>query len=67
MSDLDKQIEQLRKGQFLPEKIVYELCQKAKEIFIEEGNIQRVDPPVVIVGDIHGQFYDLSVKSRHID
>lgn len=35
------------------------MCQKAKEIFIEESNILRVDAPVIICGDIHGQFYDL--------
>lgn len=37
----------------------------AKEILMEESNIQRVDAPVIvssahqICGDIHGQFYDL--------
>lgn len=35
------------------------LCFKARELFIEEGNVQRVDAPVTICGDIHGQFYDL--------
>jgi serine/threonine-protein phosphatase 4 catalytic subunit len=32
---------------------------QAREIFVEEGNVQRVDAPVTICGDIHGQFYDL--------
>jgi len=35
------------------------LCQKAMEILMEESNVQRVDAPVTICGDIHGQFYDL--------
>jgi len=35
------------------------LCDKAREILIEESNVQRVDTPVTICGDIHGQFYDL--------
>lgn len=36
-----------------------ELCSLCRDILIEEDNIQRVDSPVVICGDIHGQFYDL--------
>lgn len=59
MSLLDKQIEKLKRCELLTEEEVYDLCQKTIEIFIEEGNIQRVDTPVTICGDIHGQFYDL--------
>ncbi|KAI8321218.1 Metallo-dependent phosphatase [Martensiomyces pterosporus] len=58
-SDLDRQIEQLRRCEIISENEVKELCNKAREIFIEESNVQRVDAPVTICGDIHGQFYDL--------
>lgn len=58
-SDLDRQIEQLRKCQIIKESEVKALCSKAREILIEESNVQRVDSPVTICGDIHGQFYDL--------
>ncbi|KAI9184466.1 phosphoprotein phosphatase PP4 catalytic subunit [Blastocladiella emersonii ATCC 22665] len=59
MSDLDRQIEQLRNCELIKESEVRELCAKAREILIEEANVQRVDAPVTICGDIHGQFYDL--------
>lgn len=58
-SDLDRQIEQLKRCEIIKEAEVKELCQKAMEILMEESNVQRVDAPVTICGDIHGQFYDL--------
>lgn len=59
MSDLDRQIEQLKRCEPLKEAEVKALCQKAMEILVEESNVQRVDSPVTLCGDIHGQFYDL--------
>ncbi|CAG8619997.1 12338_t:CDS:10 [Cetraspora pellucida] len=58
-SDLDGQIEKLRRCELISENEVKELCRKAREVLIEESNVQRVDAPVTICGDIHGQFYDL--------
>jgi serine/threonine-protein phosphatase 4 catalytic subunit len=58
-SDLDRQIEQLRCCEIIKEQEVKMLCSKAREILIEESNVQRVDPPVTVCGDIHGQYYDL--------
>ena len=59
MSDLDQQIEQLKNCEYLKESEVKELCKKAREIFIEESNVQKGTSPITICGDIHGQFYDL--------
>ncbi|EON60965.1 protein phosphatase [Coniosporium apollinis CBS 100218] len=59
MSDLDKAIAQLRACRPIPEAQVRELCYKARELLIEEGNVVGVDAPVTICGDIHGQFHDL--------
>jgi len=59
MSDLDEQIERLKRCEYLKEQEVKALCDKAREILIDESNVQRVDAPVTICGDIHGQFYDL--------
>ncbi|KAK7409465.1 phosphoprotein phosphatase PP4 catalytic subunit [Neonectria punicea] len=59
MSDLDKAIAQLRACRPIPEAQVRELCHKARELLIEEGNVVTVSAPVTICGDIHGQFHDL--------
>ncbi|KAJ8431679.1 hypothetical protein Cgig2_007501 [Carnegiea gigantea] len=64
MSDLDRQIEQLKRCEPLKESEVKALCFKAMEILVEESNVQRVDAPVTICGDIHGQFYDMKELFR---
>uniref|UniRef100_H2NQK4 protein-serine/threonine phosphatase n=1 Tax=Pongo abelii TaxID=9601 RepID=H2NQK4_PONAB len=65
ISDLDRQIEQLRyKRELIKESEVKALCAKAREILVEESNVQRVDSPVTVCGDIHGQFYDLKELFR---
>lgn len=58
-SDLDRQIEQLKRCELIKENEVKELCMKAREILSEEPNVTPIDSPVTICGDIHGQFYDL--------
>ena len=55
----DKWLEQLKELKCLSEEELKQLCDKAKEIFIEESNVQNVSAPVIICGDIHGQIHDL--------
>jgi len=43
----------------LTEAEVKSLCDKAREILIEESNVQPVRAPVTVCGDVHGQFHDL--------
>lgn len=59
MSDLDSQIEQLKNCEYIKEAEVKELCAKARDLLIEESNVHKVNSPITICGDIHGQFYDL--------
>ena len=47
------------KCNFIPEKSMRILCEKAMEILLEESNVQPMKSPVTICGDIHGQFFDL--------
>lgn len=47
-SDLDEQIERLKKCEYLKESEVKSLCDKAREILIDESNVQRVDAPVTV-------------------
>jgi len=48
ISDLDRQIEQLRRCEHLKESEVKNLCARAKEILVDESNVQRVDAPVTV-------------------
>lgn len=48
MSDIDKDIAQLERCESLSEEEVRLLCEKVKEILIEEANVQRVDAPVTV-------------------
>jgi serine/threonine-protein phosphatase 6 catalytic subunit len=43
----------------LPEKDLRIMCEMVKDVLVEESNVQNVAAPVIICGDIHGQFHDL--------
>lgn len=59
-SDLDRQIEQLKRCETITESEVKSLCTKAREILVEESNVQRVDSPVtVIINIIIGPIHDI--------
>jgi hypothetical protein len=59
VQDYDKQIERVQQCQHLTEIEVQRLCEAAKNILADECNVPNVPAPVTVVGDIHGQFYDL--------
>lgn len=58
-TDIDHWLNTVKEGGILPERDLRLLCEKIKEILIEESNVQPVSAPVTICGDIHGQFHDL--------
>lgn len=47
-----------REGKLL-KKDLSKLIDVAREIFKKEGNLIQVQDPITVVGDIHGQYYDL--------
>lgn len=49
----------LFKCKALSQDDVKKLCMKAKEVLRKEDNVQQVSSPVTLVGDIHGQWFDL--------
>ena len=63
-SDLDRQIETLLECKIITEAEVKELCLKAREILVEESNVQRVDAPVTVrLSSIH----DHNSEARMVD
>lgn len=62
MSDsknIDLYISILRQKKLLSIVQLEDLLKKASEVLMEEPNVARVQTPVTVVGDIHGQFYDM--------
>jgi serine/threonine-protein phosphatase 2B catalytic subunit len=52
-------IEAFLKDGLLNHEDAIQIIQKAKALFNMEENITKIDGTVVVVGDIHGNFYDL--------
>lgn len=57
--DIDKYLGLAAKGDLLEEQAIKLICSKVKEILVQEENVKQVQAPVTVVGDVHGQFYDL--------
>lgn len=57
--DLDECIERLYKKELLAESVIEAICAKTKELLMKESNVVHIKAPVTVVGDIHGQFFDM--------
>ena len=55
----DKWLETLKECECLTEHDLKILCDKVRELLCEENNVQPISVPVIVCGDIHGQFFDL--------
>lgn len=45
---INRAIEKLRNCEVIAESQVKDLCDKAREILVEESNVQRINPPVTV-------------------
>ncbi len=43
----------------IEERLVRAVCRSVQEVLLKEANLQMVSSPIVLIGDIHGQFYDV--------
>ena len=58
-NDIDQWLETLKSGECISERSLKKLCTRDSELLMEESNVQPVCSPVTIVGDLHGQLFDL--------
>ena len=57
--DIDVLIERLKECNKPSLNEISNLCARATEEIVKQANITKLNSPVTICGDIHGQFYDL--------
>jgi serine/threonine-protein phosphatase 2A catalytic subunit len=57
--DLDGVLAKCWEGKLLSLGELLQLCVAAREVLENDENCVQVSAPVIVVGDIHGQFYDL--------
>lgn len=46
-------------SRIIPENDFRVICDQFKSILVEEDSVALVNPPATLVGDLHGQYYDL--------
>lgn len=51
--------EEVTNGKHIDESLLSAICDKLKEILVGEPNVLFLQSPITVVGDIHGQLFDL--------
>jgi hypothetical protein len=54
-----RHLEKLRRGEHIDVNSVLALCERMKDLLVEDDNVVSVRSPATVCGDIHGQFFDL--------
>jgi serine/threonine-protein phosphatase 4 catalytic subunit len=57
--DCHRVIAALNNGEPVSESTLRDVCRRFTEVLAEEANVLAIDGAVNIIGDVHGQFYDL--------
>lgn len=58
-TNIDRIIDNILNLTLIPEDALRILCDKCKEILLNEPNVIKIDFPVTVCGDLHGQFFDV--------
>jgi hypothetical protein len=62
--NVDSLIERVSNCEYLSEREMRQVCNLMFELVIEESNVEPIQPPVAVCGDIHGQFFDFKELLR---
>lgn len=57
--NLDRLRQHLNLEGILAQELILELIKKASDLFEAEPNMLKLNDPIAVVGDIHGQYFDL--------
>lgn len=59
LPNIDVLFEHLTLEGALAQELLLDIISKASDLFREEPNMLKLNDPITVVGDIHGQYYDL--------
>ena len=57
--NIDHMISTLSRGELPNKRCISELIELATSVLDSEPNVLRLEPPITICGDSHGQLYDV--------